>query len=628
MIIESNPFCTFGLTCKASRREIISAAEEMSFSLDQDLITEAQSVLINPSRRLSAELDWFVDANDSQIQTILHKIETGIAIPTDSLVGLSRLNATLFNFSISKDNDLYDIGYAILDIDEQYSSLDSNAIASQVNSCRAASKMPEVQPLMVSHELNKKRESIRLIIAEKLSILEKESFVELMTLLAEKLRDSDEDDEGVVIADLIDQYEIRMQSELEQYSEEIDSQMAKIKSLTNANSVHSEIELLIKKIKAWDKMAQPLQLKSQASGMPHEMSEDMGRKIRDFAFYLHNDKSMSKEALAIVEAMIGVFGELDGLAEHFKADSDALKDLIKSESEAKAVLDELTSLQKEAESLKSFATEITINNFISRVSKLDKTIRSLGLEESLQMQIRENLCYMARDVAITLHNNKNQTEYASKISNALQTEFSDVTSLRTKLAEDCTSLKQQLAYKQLAQQRQAQQEAAQRSKNIGCLVVIGIFVVIWLISSLGGGAKKTSTTSSPYNPSRTTVTATAVPETRFSSSSTSGSKVYADIVSIFPSIGIYTEGSSNYKNFVCECRTSSGSTVWVYMTVSEYRTYFDSDASSSIYNEYAEEVTFSRGKRIHGTVKTANSVMSGLSADTGTYVIDFSSFDK
>ena len=249
MIIESNPFCTFGLTCKASRREIISAAEEMSFSLDQDLITEAQSVLINPSRRLSAELDWFVDANDSQIQTILHKIETGIAIPTDSLVGLSRLNATLFNFSISKDNDLYDIGYAILDIDEQYSSLDSNAIASQVNSCRAASKMPEVQPLMVSHELNKKRESIRLIIAEKLSILEKESFVELMTLLAEKLRDSDEDDEGVVIADLIDQYEIRMQSELEQYSEEIDSQMAKIKSLTNANSVHSEIELLIKKIK-------------------------------------------------------------------------------------------------------------------------------------------------------------------------------------------------------------------------------------------------------------------------------------------------------------------------------------------------------------------------------------------
>lgn len=299
-MIKSNPFYVFGLTCKANRREIMSAAEEMSFSLDQDLITEAQSVLINPKRRLSAELDWFIDADDTQIKTILHKIEAGIAISADSLTGLSRLNATLFNFSISKDNDLYKIGSAILDIDEQYSFLDANAIASQINSCRAASKMPEVQPLTVSQALNKKRESIRQIIAEKLSILEKESFVELMTLLAEKLRDGYEKDEGVVIADIINQYELRIQSELERHSEEIDSQMVKIKSLTNANSLHSEIELLIKKVRSWDRMAQPLQLKSQVSGMPHKMSEGMGRKIRAFAFYLHNEKICPKKPLELM----------------------------------------------------------------------------------------------------------------------------------------------------------------------------------------------------------------------------------------------------------------------------------------------------------------------------------------
>lgn len=627
MMIENNPFYALGLTCKASRREIMAAAEEMSFSLDQDMITEAQNTLINPNRRLSAELDWFLDVSDAQVRAIRHQIETGVAMATDSLSGLSRLNATLYNFSISKDNDLYDLGYAILDIDEQFSSLDTDTIVSQINACRIAAKMPEVQVITVSQELNKKRESIRQTVSEKLTVLEKESFIELMTLLAEKLCDSEEN-EGVVIADIIDQYEIRMQSELERCTDEINSQFAKIKSLSNTTAVRTEIESLIKKVKAWDKMAQPLQLKSQASGMPHEMSEDLGHKLRDFAFLLHNEKSMSQEALMIVDAMVGIFRELDGLAEKFREDSDALKDLIKSETEAKAVLDELTSQQKEAESLKSFATEISVNSFITRVCKLDKTIKSLALEEPLGTQIRENLCYMARDVAITLHNNKSQTEYALKIANALQTEFSDISSLRAKLTEDCNSLKQQLAYKQLAQQRQAQQEAAQRSKNIGCLVVIGIVVVIWLISSLGGGSKKPTSTSSSYSPSRTTVTATAVPEKRFSTSSTAGSKVYVDIVSIFPSIGIYTEGSSNYKNFVCECRTSSGTTVWVYMTVSEYRSYFDSDASSSIYNDYADEVTFSSGKRIHGTVKTANSVMAGLSSDTGTYVIDFSSFDK
>lgn len=113
--------------------------------------------------------------------------------------------------------------------------------------------------------------------------------------------------------------------------------------------------------------------------------------------------------------------------------------------------------------------------------------------------------------------------------------------------------------------------------------------------------------------------------TLYSPGMSTGSKTYIDIVSIFPEIGIYTVGSSTYSDFVCRCKTSSGSTVWVYMTVSEYRTNFDADASASVYNEYAEEVTFSVQKRIRGTVKRAESVMDGLSSDiNASTLIDYS----
>jgi hypothetical protein len=114
-------------------------------------------------------------------------------------------------------------------------------------------------------------------------------------------------------------------------------------------------------------------------------------------------------------------------------------------------------------------------------------------------------------------------------------------------------------------------------------------------------------------------------EEKFTSSASSGDAVYADIVSIFPEIGIYTQGNSYYSYFVCRCKTSSGSTVWVYMTCTEYKNNFDSSASTSIFNQYAEEVTYSSSKRIHGTATRAESIMSGLSSDTGTMVIDFSS---
>lgn len=639
MNIQNNPFYLLGVSCTDGRRAIMAAAEEMSFTLDQDVCTEAQNALINPGKRLSAELDWFIDLSNTAISAIRNSIESEKAISTDGLSSLSKLNATLFNFSISEDEDIYDVGYAILDIDDMYSAIDIDEVTTILNQNRAAAKMPEVQQNVVLQELNKKREGIRQIIMEKLSRFAREEYIELITLLAEKCVDSD-DDTGVVISDVIDQYEVTIQSDLEKSTDEVEQHISRIKALSNNSAVHDNIQSLIRRVQAWDKLAQPLQLKSQASGMPHEISEHLGRELRELALYLHNEKGLSEESLVLVDAMQDVFAELDGLADLFESDSDALNDLIKGNAEAEAVLAEMQSLQTAASDIKTYATSSKIDSFISRVNALDRRIKNIGLDDELETQVRENLCYMARDVAITLHNNKSQTDYASKIANALKAEFSDIPSLRAKLTEDCNSLTQQLAYKQLAQQRQAQQEAAQKSKNIGCLVVIGIFVLIMIIASIGGGSSSSSkpsgsssnyssssssSSTSSYTPKPTTPAST---ETKYSSSAKSGDKVYVDITSIFPEVGIYTSGSSNYTYFVCKCKTSSGSTVWVYMTCSEYKSNFDSSASTSIYSEYAEEVTFSSSKRIHGTVKTANNIMSGLSADTGTYVIDFSSLGK
>ena len=88
-------------------------------------------------------------------------------------------------------------------------------------------------------------------------------------------------------------------------------------------------------------------------------------------------------------------------------------------------------------------------------------------------------------------------------------------------------------------------------------------------------SSSSSSSSSSYGSSSSSV------EKQFSQSVSSGTKVYANIVSIFPEMGIYTQGSSNYSSFVCKCKTSAGTTVWVHMSVSEYRSNFDSSASSS-----------------------------------------------
>lgn len=719
MALQNNPFYLLKVSCNAGRREIVSAADEMSFVLDSETSSKAQNELINLNKRLSSEINWFIDADEDTIESIRACIDSEEPISTDGFSALSKLNATLYNFSLSNEDDSYEMGYSILDIDEQFSSLDTEGITSVINQNREKAKLGTVQVQDVHTELGKKREEIRQLITEKLSSLDQDSYVELVTMLAEKCIADDDYNDGVILSDVIDQYEVRMQSALEESTDEIEKHIERIKSLANDEAVSSNIDSLIRRVEKWDVLAQPLQLKSQASGMPHEISEHLGSELRNLALYLHNEKGLTKEALTLVNAMKSVFAELGVLSDLFETDSGALNDLLKGQKEAEEIVTELKSLQNESESIKSIPSLTKINSFVERVKKLDRRIKAVDLDSEIKTTVRENLCYMARGTAIELHNTKHQTSYALTIAKALVDEFGDMPALRVKLTEDVTTLNQQLLLSGLNRTTPtySSSRSSSSSNNKGCLigflVVIGIIVLISIISSIGGSSSKSSSSSSrpssSYSQSNSgsssnssssttssyTVTlnkssgtggtssvtvrnGSAMPtataptrsgytfkgyysssngggtqyydanmksvhnwdkssggtlyaywvkkaEEKFTSSASSGDAVYADIVSIFPEIGIYTQGNSYYSYFVCRCKTSSGSTVWVYMTCTEYKNNFDSSASTSIFNQYAEEATYSSSKRIHGTATRAESIMSGLSSDTGTMVIDFSS---
>lgn len=647
MSLENNAFYLLKVSCSANRKEIVAAAEEMSFLLDADVCSNAQNELINLNKRLDAEFDWFLGADPKKIDEIRQNIEEGTCISTEGLDSLSRLNATVYNFTISEEDDILDTGYAILDIDEQFSNLDESEIAEEINTCRSTAKMALVSEQDILKELNRKRESIRQIITDKLGRLDQDSYVELVTLIAEKCIADEDYDDGVILADAIDQYEVRMQSTLEQSTSSIKAYIAMIKTRNDNDDFMSYVKALIARVKAWDKLAQPLQLKSQASGMPHEISENLGYELRNLALFLHNEKGKSEEALTLVNAMKDVFAELGVLVDTFEEDSDALEELVQGEREANEIMDEMNSLLDLSKSIQVSPSRYGpdgITKFNNRVIALDKNMKTIGLDAETLNKIRESLCYMARSLAIELHNKWHETSLALSITSALRNEFSDLPSVKSQLDEDYRVLSQQAVFSRSnysstrttstsTSSSTSTSRSNSNSGGLGCggrlvvgLILLIIFGFVIYSASNGNSSNSSTKTSSTYSSTTSTPKPTTDTEVEFSNSTTTvGQKVYADIVSIFPDYGIYTEGSIDYSHFVCSCKTSSGSTVWVYMTVSEYRVNFDSSASSSVYTHSAEEVTFSYSKRIHGTVKRAESILTGLSKDTGTVVIDFSS---
>ncbi len=638
--LEKNPFFVLEVAPTDKRATIISKAEEKAFFLEGNSCDEAQASLLNPSKRLSAEMDWFCGCDEATTSNIRQSINNKTTISTDRLTGLAKLNATLYNFSISSYDDYFEVGYAILDIDEQYGAVTPFELMETLNECHNQAGILAVSEDEVERELSKKREQIRKFISAKTQTLSEDDYIEFITMLAEKCIADDDYEDGVVIADVVDQYELKMQSAIEAAIDEITNHLERIKRIANKEGIEANISGLVRRLKKWDKLVQPLQLKSMASGVAHQVSDRVGYDLRDLCLWLHNEQEMTEVALSLVNTLKEIFAEIGNLSDVFANDSSALNRILREDKDSKEIIEDIKAVEKIIAKWKgpdestnpymlatNAITDNVVNDLIAKVKSLNAKIKAINTDEETITQLRTTLCFTARDGAIYAHNERHQTALALSIAKMLLAEFGDIGELRSKLSEDVSALNRQLIALNASRPTYTPSYQSTRSSSSGgskkgWIIAAVIFAIIIIIAiASGNDSSSNSGQSSGNKPSYNQSS-----EVKFSSSVSSGTDVYADIVSIFPAIGIYTEGTSTYTHFVCECETSTGSTVWVYMSASEYKKHFDANVSTSIYNDYQDEKIFSYSKRIHGEARKADNVMSGLSSDTGaTMLIDFES---
>jgi len=708
---DGNPYLVLGVSCLDDRRKIISTAEDMSFLSDADECTEAQNTLITPNKRLSAELDWFIETDISLLNEIKMCLNNNNPIFIDNLNDLSKLNAMIYNCCISDETDSFSLGLEILDIDKQFGELTPTALTEIINDCRRIAKMAEATESDVSIELSKKREKIRSIISEKLQLLQESEYIELVTLFAEKYIADDEYNDSGIISDIIDQYELWAKSIMESKEEKIRECIDSIKKLDNDSKMKQAVSNLIALIKEWDMYAQPLQVTLVSRGINDRISRDIAIDIRDLAIYLHNEKGKTALSLEITEALKVYFAELSEVLEVVNKDAETLQRL-QSEKEEFELKKKQNKRADKTYSVGIFSEKFVIPPFCTccmkptankeRVSYSRttadgniRTTRTIGVNMPICNHCLEHrnkytrflvlICAAAILVAGIIMSLFMLAEVdgfssfllASGVSVGVYYFLSHLLKTKALGMEHSTRGKSVKIFSFFLEGGMqdfrkkvdlpnvtftfTNWEYAQLFRDANCehagdvkesvntntakstsflkanehhvatmFKMLGVFAVIALIigTVISGSRNLSSYSSSSYPSSSYSSSSSSSVETQFSQNVSTGTKVYANIVSIFPEMGIYTQGSTNYSSFVCKCETSSGTTVWVHMSVSEYKSNFDSSASSSIYNEYAEKVTFSSSKKIRGTAKTSNSVLSGLSSDIGaSMLIDFTSIN-
>ncbi len=442
MPLKNNPFYLLKVSYSAGRREIVSASDETGRMPDAEACSSARDELFNPDQRLAAEMDWFMDAEDAAVERIRTSIENDEPISTEGLSALSRLNAMLHNFSLSNDADSFELGFSILELNENYAALDAEVITDVINRKRNEAEPGPVQVQAVIAELDKKREAIRRLITEKLSALDQDAYIELVTMLAEKHVSRDEYSDGAVLTDVIDQYEARMRAALEASAETIEKHIGRIKGIRSNRSVTRGINSLIREVRAWEVLARPLQIRPQASGIPCGISGRLETQLRDLSLDLYSGKAMPQEAMRLINAMKAVFAESGAFSDLFDNDSGRLKDPLKEKQEAEGITAGLNALQQESRKVQALPGRIRLTVFVNRIIRLDQRIIAMDLAATTGINVRENLYCIGRDAALALRRKKQQISYARKMMKALDEEFGDLPRLQAIQSEDARLLTQ------------------------------------------------------------------------------------------------------------------------------------------------------------------------------------------
>ena len=332
--IEKNPFYILNVSCVDNRRKIISAAEEMSFLSDADICTEAQNILLTPSKRLSAELDWFIETDISLVDEIKICLKSNKPITIENLNALSKLNAILYNFCISKETDSFSLGFEILEIDKQFGKLNSSFLTEIINTCRRTAEIAEATQSDISVELNKKRERIRTAVSEKMQLLQKTDYIKLITLFAEKYIANEKYNDSGIISDIIDQYEIWAKSPMDNAEKKIRDSIEKINNPDNVLNIQALVAELIDLLKRWSIYARPIMLSAVSQGIENNDIKRLALDIRNCAIDLHNIKKQTSSSLKIINVIKDCFSSIHEIYEYSLEDIETLQDLLKAEENA------------------------------------------------------------------------------------------------------------------------------------------------------------------------------------------------------------------------------------------------------------------------------------------------------
>lgn len=282
MNFESNPFNLLEVNTKTPKEKIIEIAEDKSFLADNEQMEKtyenAKYILLNPQKRILAEISWFCGSDELQVQAWLDKIKKGKEVHSPFPNPLCEFN--YIKYSI-ENQSLRRLLKKIYHLDNLYKQLTQETLSNIINQEREQTEFPFVQDTsMITRGKQELREDIHnSFLKARNKLKTKEAYInQIHAFASEALKNAPVC--GMIIDDVVSTYRLDLNEEIEKRKNRIYKTADEILAEEDSTKFHG----LISQINKIAKILEPIELLNDNKGVANESkAQDIGKYLIDTA---------------------------------------------------------------------------------------------------------------------------------------------------------------------------------------------------------------------------------------------------------------------------------------------------------------------------------------------------------
>ena len=489
MDLLENPFHLLGATARDNRHRIMDLAEERSLLADADACLEAQAILTNPRRRVSAEVAWLPGVDPWQTAEVLRRLEfPNLSILNSTkLTHIARVNLLAAGLSRLPNLASTNIVEWILLIAQVSDAINSEEVRTTLNTDRIVSGFSEITDLSAIEDgIREQKRYYRQVIT---SVLENLSVNERASVFTQAVERSTGNNDKkrcpVLIEELILSFEITVQNFLESKQKIIANIDGKLRAMVEVKNpdttLQTVVNQLIEAVKDWDIIAHPIQLSKKSRGERHTASFEIAWQIRRLAVDLFNEYDKLDFSQQIINMLKEVFAEVVEVDELITADAEAL-------NQQATFVDITTQVEQIKEAVDAYKPDYILAQM---VHKLIQTVKTWDTTTQLT-EVHENVAFAVRYIALHLWNERQKLDLSIQIIETLIGVFKGVNEVTDRLSEDIVilyAIDQQRKMENTGYPRNTGYptgDQPRESGSTGCLLQIVVFVTLGLIGWLTG----------------------------------------------------------------------------------------------------------------------------------------------